>query len=82
MADHPNIAHHRSVLAHEPPREPKTRMVALTTDQAQRIRRWLEWILSKIQPLGPIVPPLFETATQLQGLIDLLPAPAPPPNDP
>lgn len=55
--------------------------MTLPDDKARRIRKWLEWILEKIQPLGPLVPPLFETVAQLQELIALLPAPQQP-NDP
>lgn len=55
--------------------------MTLLDDKARRIRKWLEWILEKIQPLGPLVPPLFETTAQLQELIALLPA-SQQPNDP
>ena len=78
--DPASIAHHRKTLSEpKPPRGP--RPVTLPDDKARRIRKWLEWLLSQIQPLGPWVPPLFETVTQLQELIALLPAPQDP-NDP
>lgn len=79
MDDPTNVAHHRKTLYPPPP--PGRTTVTLPDAQARKIREWLEWLLSQIQPLGPWVPPIFGTVAELQGLIALLPAPQQP-NDP